>query len=103
MLPDGVDFEARVAGVNQLLHILNSPEHDLPDAVKVSLTAAAAADQGDGADARDVFERIVDVAGRADLSALDGAPLGGSRSLAVELMDDRRHETRSHGRGARRS
>jgi predicted O-methyltransferase YrrM len=91
LLPDSVDFKDRVGGVNHVLHILNSPEHDLPDAVKVSMTRVAAADHDDEAElvTRDLIDRIVDIAGRADLSALDGAPLGGSRplaDLAVELM-----------------
>jgi predicted O-methyltransferase YrrM len=88
-LPGVDDFDDRLGAVNQVLHILNAPDHELPDGVVASM-ADVAAKPGDGdAAARDVFERIVGVAGHADLRALDQATLGRSRplaDLAVELM-----------------
>lgn len=90
VLPGTLDFSERLAAVNQLLHILNAPDHDLPEEVKTSLTDVASATDWELSDGSfDLFERLVDVAGRADLRALEGAAIGQSRplaDLAVELM-----------------
>lgn len=88
-LPGADDFRERLAAVNQVLHILNAPDHDLPADVVTSMADAAARPaRPDTPAARDVFERIVGVAGHADLTGLDQATLGRSRplaDLAVEL------------------
>lgn len=91
VLPDAADITDRLGAVSQVLHILNAPDHELPDEVRASMTEAAATDHRDGSVvvARNLFERIVEVAGRADVAALDGAGIGRSRplaDLAVELM-----------------
>jgi predicted O-methyltransferase YrrM len=91
VLPDALDLGERVAAVSQMLHILNSPTHDLPEAVLASLAqAGATTDWEHSEDAfADFFERLIEVAGRADLGALADVPIGRSRplaDLAVELM-----------------
>lgn len=90
LLPDTADFSARLAAVNQVVHILNSPDHDLPDAARDSLIEAAALARRDTTDVpADLFELIVEAAGRADLTSLEDVSLGRGRplaDLAVELM-----------------
>ncbi len=73
-----------------MIHILNAPDHELPQEVLASMSRVAGTARDDGADtaAVNVFERIIEVAGRADLAKLDEATLARSRPLAdfaVEL------------------
>ena len=90
VLPDALDVSERLGAVTQMLHILNAPDHELPEEVTASLTDVASKASWDESDAGfDLFERLVAVAGRADLSALEGSAIRRSRplaDLAVELM-----------------
>ncbi|MET0902830.1 MAG: class I SAM-dependent methyltransferase [Acidimicrobiales bacterium] len=90
VLPDALDLGERVAAVSQMLHILNSPSHDLPEAVLTSLAQAATTTDGEHSEHNfALFERLIEIAGRADLGALADGPIGRSRplaDLAVELM-----------------
>lgn len=90
VLPDAVDFTDRIGAVNRVLHILNTPDYELPPAFVASMTEAAV-DPVHGTEVadRDLFEVLVEAASRADVSTLDASPIGRSRplsDLAVELM-----------------
>lgn len=92
VLPRDDQFEERLAAIRHLMHVLNSPVAGLPEPVRTSLIETAAKlppgphiRQGfDG-----LFDRTVEVAAHADLTALDASPIGRDRPLTdvgVELM-----------------
>ncbi len=87
VLPADADLMERVAVVNQVLHILNAPNHELPSDVVATMSAASVGQHG-GDIPRTLFERIVEAASAADAGSLDGVAIGRSRplaDLAVEL------------------
>jgi predicted O-methyltransferase YrrM len=91
---DRPDFAQQLSRARTLFGLLNSPTATLPPEVVASLTAAAATIEASEHEAPDghaeggpyrLLGRIVEVAGRADLSALDDAPRS-LVDLAVRLM-----------------
>jgi predicted O-methyltransferase YrrM len=80
-LPDEPNINDRLADVVQIVQTYNAGR-DLPAAVQANIDAEVHATSGH------VFERLIEAAGRADLSALDPAQIGRTRPLAdfaVEL------------------
>lgn len=88
VVPDAPDFPERLAAVTQILHILNSPEEQLPAELVASMSAVLAKEGPSALESRTLFQAIIEVAAKADLETLRGVSVGQSRplaDLAIEL------------------